>query len=107
MLMVRAIEKAESLEPQAIIDALETWDSPENGIELAQGVYYFPYGTKNPVPPDQPEWMWHQWPDPAVLFLQYWQEGQSADEACVVWPEKYQTCGTFLVPYGGEPPTTP
>jgi hypothetical protein len=55
------------------------------------------------VPEDQPEWMWHQWPDPAVLFLQYFEEGQSADDAAVVFPEVYQTHGTFLIPYGETP----
>jgi len=107
MLVVKAIEETQSLKPEDIIAYLEAHDSRDNGIQGAQGVYYFPYGTHNPVPEDVPDWMWHQWPDPAVLFLQYWQEGQTVDEACVVWPEQYQTCGTFLVPYGGEPPIKP
>ncbi len=108
MLMIKAIEKANSLDPDAIIAALESFDSRENGVQLAQGVYYFPYGTKNPVPDDQPEWMWHQWPDPAVFFLQYWKEGQSAEEACVVWPKQYQTCGdVYWIQPGTEPPVTP
>jgi ABC-type branched-subunit amino acid transport system substrate-binding protein len=97
-LMADAIERAGSLDPDAIIEALEATD-----ITLAQGHYYFPYGTHNPVPEDQPEWMWHQWPDPAVLFLQYFEEGQSADDAAVVFPEVYQTHGTFLIPYGETP----
>ncbi len=103
MLMAKAIEKAGSLDPDDIINALESWDSRDNGIQLAQGVYYFPYGTHNPVPDDQPEWMWHQWPDPAVLFLQYFEKGQSSDDAAVVYPEQYQTHGTFLIPYGSKP----
>ncbi len=102
LIMADAINRAGSLDPDAIIAALEDTD-----LVGAQGRYYFPYGLKNPVPPDQPEWMWHQWPDPAILFLQYWEKGQSWEEACVVWPEKYQTCGTFLVPYGEKPPKMP
>jgi ABC-type branched-subunit amino acid transport system substrate-binding protein len=98
MIMADAIERAGSLDPDAIIAALEATD-----ILLAQGRYYFPYGTQNPVPDDEPEWMWHQWPDPAVLFQQYFEVGQTSDEAAVVWPEVYQTHGTFLIPYGTTP----
>jgi ABC-type branched-subunit amino acid transport system substrate-binding protein len=98
MIMADAIEQAGSLDPDAIIAALEATD-----ILLAQGRYYFPYGTQNPVPEDEPEWMWHQWPDPAVLFQQYFEVGQTSDEAAVVWPETYQTHGTFLIPYGTTP----
>ena len=98
MIMADAIERAGSLDPDAIIAALEATD-----ILLAQGRYYFPYGTQNPVPDDEPEWMWHQWPEPAVLFQQYFEVGQTSDEAAVVWPEVYQTHGTFLIPYGTTP----
>jgi len=97
-IMADAIERAGSLDPDAIIAALE-----ETDIILAQGHYYFPYGSKNPVPEGVPAWMWHQWPEPAVLFLQYFEVGQSAGEAAVVWPEQYQTHGTFLIPYGSTP----
>lgn len=98
MLMANAIENAGSLDPDAIIAALEATD-----ITLAQGHYYFPYGTQNPVPEGEPAWMWHQWPDVAVLFLQYFEEGQSADDAAVVWPPQYQTYDTLLIPYGESP----
>ncbi len=98
MLMAIAIENAGSLDPDAIIAAIEASD-----VTLAQGHYHFPYGTGNPVPADEPEWMWHQWPDPAVLFLQYFEVGQDGDDAAVVYPEVYQTHGTFLIPYGTTP----
>jgi ABC-type branched-subunit amino acid transport system substrate-binding protein len=98
MLMAQAIERAGSLDPDAIIAEIEATDTT-----LAQGHYTFPYGTNNPVPDDVPEWMWHQWPEPAVLFLQYFEVGQDGDEAAVVWPETYQTHGTFLIPYGTTP----
>jgi branched-chain amino acid transport system substrate-binding protein len=96
--MADAIERAGSLDPDAIIAAIEATD-----IILAQGHYHFPYGTGNPVPADEPEWMWHQWPDPAVLFQQYFEVGQTSNEAAVVYPEVYQTHGTFLIPYGTTP----
>jgi ABC-type branched-subunit amino acid transport system substrate-binding protein len=98
MLMAQAIERAGSLDPDAIIAEIEATDTT-----LAQGNYTFPYGTNNPVPDDVPEWMWHQWPEPAVLFLQYFDVGQDGDDAAVVWPETYQTHGTFLIPYGTTP----
>jgi ABC-type branched-subunit amino acid transport system substrate-binding protein len=97
-LMAYAIETAGSLDPDAMIEALENVD-----IVLAQGRYYFPYGSDNPVPEDVPDWMWHQWPDPAVLFLQYFEEGQTASEAAVVYPEVYQTHDTYLIPFGETP----
>ena len=123
MIMANAIEQAGSLDPDAIIAALEATD-----ITLAQGRYYFPYtsDTAEPdfdckeankdgnygklcsltgegVPEGTPMYMWHQWPDPAVLFLQYFEEGQSSDDAAVVYPEVYQTHGTFIIPYGTTP----
>ena len=98
MLMANAIESAGTLDPDAIIEELEATD-----MTLAQGHYYFKYGTHNPVPADVPDWMWHQWPDPAVLFLQYFEVGQDGDDAAVVYPEVYQTHGTFLIPYGTTP----
>jgi branched-chain amino acid transport system substrate-binding protein len=98
MIMAQAIERAGSLDPDAIIAEIEATDTT-----LAQGNYTFPYGTNNPVPDDVPEWMWHQWPEPAVLFLQYFEAGQDGDDAAVVWPETYQTHGTFLIPYGTTP----
>ena len=98
MLMAQAIDRAGSLDPDAIIAEIEATDTT-----LAQGHYTFPYGTHNPVPDDVPDWMWHQWPEPAVLFLQYFEQGQSSDDAAVVWPEAYQTHDTFLIPYGTTP----
>ena len=98
MIMANAIEVAGSLDPDAIIAALEATD-----LTLAQGHYSFPYGSGNPVPSGTPDYMWHQWPDPAVLFLQYFEEGQSGDNAAVVYPEVYQTHGTFLIPFGSTP----
>ncbi len=107
LLIAAAIEKAQSLKTEDLIAAMESWNTRENGFQGAQGIYYFPYGTHNPVPEDVPAWMWHQWPDPAILMLQYWKEGQTVDEACVIWPEPYQTCGTDYVVPGTEPPVIP
>jgi branched-chain amino acid transport system substrate-binding protein len=85
-LMVQAIEDAGSTDPEAIIEALENIDYV--GV---QGRYYFPYGQASPVPDDEPDWMYHQWPDPAVLLLEYTEVGQGGGEAAVIWPETYKT----------------
>ncbi len=103
LLVAQAIEEAQSLKAADILTALEAYDSPENGVPLAQGTYYFPYGTRHPVPDDQPAWMWHQWPEPRVFFLQYWQVGQPLEEACVIWPAAERTCGTDYLAPGTQP----
>ncbi len=93
-----AIERAGSTDPDAIIAEIEATDRT-----LAQGHYYFPYGMNNPVPDDEPAWMWHQWPDAAVVIQQYFEVGQDPDDAAVVFPPAFQTHDTALIPYGGTP----
>ncbi|MFQ5420932.1 MAG: ABC transporter substrate-binding protein [Anaerolineae bacterium] len=97
-IMAEAIERAGSTDPDAIIAEIEATDRT-----LSQGHYYFPYGMNNPVPADQPAWMWHQWPDAAVVIQQYFEFGQDPDAAAVVFPPAFQTHGTNLIPFGGTP----
>ena len=97
-IMAEAIERAGSTDPDAIIAEIEATDRT-----LAQGHYYFPYGMNSPVPDDQPGWMWHQWPDAAVVIQQYFEVGQDPDDAAVVFPPAFQTHGTPLIPYGSAP----
>lgn len=83
----------------AIAIALETTD-----INLSQGHYYFEYGNHNPdMPEGTPAYMWHQWPDPIVTVMQYFEEGQSSLDAAVIWPPVYQTHGTQYVVPGTSP----
>ncbi|MDD5466661.1 MAG: ABC transporter substrate-binding protein [Anaerolineales bacterium] len=95
-----AIQRAGTSESQALIAALEDTD-----ITLAQGRYYFKYTSKNPLPGDGsvPAYMWHQWPDPAILVMQYFEANQSWQDAAVIWPPAYQTHGTSYIPYGTTP----
>lgn len=95
-----AIERAGTTDSTALIAALEATD-----INLAQGHYYFEYTSSNPIPDDGsvPEYMWHQWPDPAVLLLQYFEEGQDWKDAAVIWPVVYQTHGTSYIVPGTTP----
>ncbi|HXF73421.1 MAG TPA: ABC transporter substrate-binding protein [Actinomycetota bacterium] len=95
-LVADAIERAGSTEPGAIVKALET-----TSFVGAQGRYSFPYGSQNPLPNDQPSWMWHQWPDPTVQYLEYTQKDQPLGEAAVVWPPSKQTDGTAYVSVRG------
>jgi ABC-type branched-subunit amino acid transport system substrate-binding protein len=95
-ILADAIERAGTTESEALIAALE-----ETDINLAQGRYWFKYTSDNPVPDDGsvPAYMWHQWPDPAVLLIQYFEPGQDWKDAAVIWPEVYQTHDTdYIVP---------
>ncbi len=100
MIAADAITRAGSTDSKAIITALEATD-----INLAQGHYYFKYTSKNPLPSDGsvPAYMWHQWPDPAILVMQYFQAKQSWQDAAVVWPPAYQNHGKAIIPFGGTP----
>lgn len=99
-ILADAIKKAGTTDSKALISALEDTDT-----NLAQGHYYFKYTSKNPLPTDGsvPAYMWHQWPDPAVLMLQYYDKNQSASDAAVIWPKTYQTNSTDYIPYGTKP----
>lgn len=83
-----AVDRAETTDAAEIVTALEATD-----ITLTQGRYYFEYTSSNPLPDDGSvaEYLWHQWPDPAVIVLQYYEDGQDASDAAVVWPPAYQT----------------
>ena len=99
-LLAAAMDAADSYsDASAIVAALETID-----IELAQGRYYFEYGSHNPdLPEDVPTYLWHQWPDPVVTVVQYFEQDQSALDAAVIYPPVYQTHGTAYI----QPGTTP
>jgi branched-chain amino acid transport system substrate-binding protein len=94
-----AIRRAGSTDQKAVIAALES-----TNIKLAQGRYWFKYGSKNPLPTDGsvPKYMWHQWPDPPLLVLEYFQPKQPGSQAAVLWPKIYRTHGTSYIPYGSK-----
>jgi ABC-type branched-subunit amino acid transport system substrate-binding protein len=93
-----AIKRARSTDLKAIIAALEDTD-----IVLAQGRYWFAYGSKRPLPTKEPKYMWHQWTDPPLLVLQYFSAKQPGEKAAVLWPKKYRTHGVSYIPYGTKP----
>jgi branched-chain amino acid transport system substrate-binding protein len=101
IIMADAMERAGTFtDADAIVAAIEATD-----LDGAQGRYYFEYGSNNPVPLDEgvPAFMWHQWPDPIVTMMQYWEVGQTGPEAAVIWPPAYQTNGTSYVVPGTTP----
>lgn len=81
-----AIGRANSLNPAAIIRALE-----ESDVVLASGRYRFPYGAESPPNKATPAFWWHQWLDAPLLYLQYSEVGQPASAAPVIWPATYRT----------------
>ena len=101
-IMKDAMERAGSFDDaDAIVAAIEASD-----ISLSQGRYYFTYGSHNesrPADDGMPDFMWHQWPDPIVTVMQYFEQGQSSLEAAVIYPEVYQTHGTSYVVPGTSP----
>jgi branched-chain amino acid transport system substrate-binding protein len=92
-LLLNAIESAGSTDPQAIIDALEKVE-----YQGVLGDIWFPYGADNPVPEDQPDWMWHQWPTPTVVIRQYTEVDQSVEEATVTFPPERATGPLYTSP---------
>ncbi|MCY3978190.1 MAG: ABC transporter substrate-binding protein [Chloroflexi bacterium] len=99
-ILADAIERAGTYsDGEAIVAAIETTD-----LDLSQGRYYFEYGNHNPeLPEGTPAFMWHQWPDPVVTMMQYFEQGQSSLEAAVIFPEVYQTHGTGYIVPGTSP----
>jgi branched-chain amino acid transport system substrate-binding protein len=86
-LLADAAARAPTLTPDDLVAALETAD-----IELAAGRYRFPYGSQNP--PDgatAPAYLWHQWTEPPLLYLQYSAPNQPPAEIDVIWPPAYRT----------------
>ncbi len=95
-----AIKRAGTTESKALITAIEETDTV-----LSQGRYWFKYTSKNPLPTDGSvaAYMWHQWPDPAILMMQYFEPNQDWKDAAVIWPPAYQTHGTSYIPFGTTP----
>ena len=99
-LLAHAMDIADTYsDPDAVVAALETID-----VELSQGRYWFQYGSHNPdLPPGTPSYMWHQWPDPIIVMMQYFDTGQDALDAAVVYPPQYQTHGMNYIAPGTSP----
>ena len=93
-LIADAIERADTTGADALISALEKTD-----LTLASGHYTFPYGAANPPDGQKiPAYMWHQWPEPPLLYLQYTAPNQPAEQSTVIWPVAYRSTNGPLAP---------
>ena len=72
--LVKAIEKAGSTDPDKIVDALEKIE-----YEGVLGKIYFSTERK-------PAYMYHQWPDIKAILIKYTEEKQRPGEATVIYP---------------------
>ena len=99
-LLAQAMDIADSYDDgAAVVAALEAIDTV-----VSQGRYYFDYGSHNPdLPAGTPTYMWHQWPDPIVVIMQYFEQGQDALDAAVIYPPVYQTHGANYIMPGTSP----
>jgi ABC-type branched-subunit amino acid transport system substrate-binding protein len=86
LLLADAIERTGSTDPAGMVAALET-----TSMVGTQGEYGFPYNSKNPVPADQPSWLWHQYPEPPLQIREYTERGQTFADSVTLWPESLQT----------------
>jgi ABC-type branched-subunit amino acid transport system substrate-binding protein len=94
LLLADAIERAGSTDPAGIVAALES-----TSMVGTQGEYRFPYNSTNPVPADQPSWMWHQYLEPPLQIREYTERGQTFADSVTLWPESLQTTpGQAYVP---------
>jgi len=92
-LLLEGIEQAGSTEPEAIIEVLENIQ-----YTGAMGDFWFEYTSDNPVPDDEPAWMWHQWPTPNTYIQQYTEVNQAAGDANVVFPTERATGSLYTSP---------
>ncbi len=92
-LLLQAIEDAGTTEAEAVIEALEN-------IRMlgTLGEIWFEYTSDNPVPEDQPAWMWHQWLTPSVYIIQYTEVGQALEDAVVTFPVERATGPLYTSP---------
>ena len=93
MIIAQAITEAGTTDPAALIDALE--DITYVG---ALGTITFPVNSKNPpeAAGKEDKW-WHQFPDPAIMIVQYQEVGQDSTVAPVVHPAVYQTGEAIII----------
>jgi ABC-type branched-subunit amino acid transport system substrate-binding protein len=85
-LLDNAVDRAVSPAPGDLVAALETTD-----ITLASGYYHFPFNSSRPPTADESPYLWHQWPDPPLLYLQYREPQQDPTTLDIIWPPIFRT----------------
>jgi branched-chain amino acid transport system substrate-binding protein len=88
LLLAAAIENAPSLAGTDLITALERTDQ-----ELTSGHITFPFTATTLEPASHTTYLWHQWVESPLLYLQYTHPNQKANDMAVIWPPHYRTSG--------------
>lgn len=92
-LLADAMMRAPTLTADDLIVALEQSD-----IQGASGSVRFPFGSKaKPADAGMEPWAWHQWLEPAHMFLQYTEPNQRATEMAIIWPPQVATVAGAVV----------
>lgn len=85
-LLANALSNAPSWKGSELVATLEQSDT-----ELSSGAITF---NTDPEPANanatQPAYLWHQWQDSQVLYLQYTEANQPGDAMSVIWPPRYR-----------------
>ena len=84
-LLAEALRTAPSWKGSDLVTALEQSDQ-----ELTSGHITFPVSSLSPAAADQPAYLWHQWTDSQILYLQYTEAEQPADGMAVIWPPRFR-----------------
>lgn len=83
--LAEALRVAPTWKGSDLVSALELTDQ-----ELTSGHITFPVTSLTPDAASQPAYLWHQWTDSQVLYLQYTETDQAADAMAVIWPPRFR-----------------
>jgi ABC-type branched-subunit amino acid transport system substrate-binding protein len=84
-LLANALNVAPSWTGRDLVKTLET-----SNEELTSGHLSFAYSSISALSEDQPAYLWHQWTDSQILYLQYTEANQPANAMTVIWPPRYR-----------------
>jgi branched-chain amino acid transport system substrate-binding protein len=94
-LLANALDSAPSWKGSDLVATLE-----EGAAALTSGLISFTLPTTGTTAAIQPPYLWHQWLDSQVLYLQYTEVNQPADAMSVVWPPRFRapSLQTAIIP---------
>jgi hypothetical protein len=84
-LLADAISEAPSLAGRDLINTLEQCDDL-----LTSGHVTFAASSHTSAQATQPSYLWHQWQESQILYLQYTYPNQPADAMAVIWPVEHR-----------------
>jgi branched-chain amino acid transport system substrate-binding protein len=94
-ILAHALQDAPSWTGSDLVATLEQTDQ-----ELTSGRITFPVTSTSSDAASQPSYLWHQWVDSPILYLQYTESDQPADAMPVIWPPRFRSEGlqTAIIP---------